>query len=220
MKAVISYPNWLEALESLTDEEVGKLYRMMLAYAGGDMRPVPENLRAAWGFIKLSIDTNDQRYNEICAKRAEAGRKHKGNQYTQKNGTFVPFVPMFGTNGTNGTIQNQNQNQTQNQNQIQNQNQSPLKGVRVNAHAPAREEVIDFFVKENSTAEIGAAFFDYCDAENWTRKSGQPLLAWQSAARIWMREEYRRQNQSKDQKNGKSGKSTEIARAEDFDNDI
>lgn len=213
MKAVISYPNWLEALESLTDAEVGKLYRMMLAYAGGgDVRPVPANLRAAWGFIKLSIDTNDQRYNEICAKRAEAGRKHKGNQYTQKNGTSVPFVPNVEQNGTNGTIQNQNQ--------IQNQNHTPKGGV-LNAHAPAREEVIDFFIKENSTAEIGAAFFDYCDAENWTRKSGQPLLAWQSAARIWMREEFRRQNQPKIEKNGKSGKqAARIASAEDFDHDI
>ena len=213
MKAALIYPEWLEAIKPLTGEERGELLTLMLQFtAGEDAEPTLPAVTAAWGFVRASLAANAKKYNDICAKRAEASRKAVEARQTKSN----QMTP-------NGTKSNQaapikNQNQNQNQNQIEHP-----KGCIYNAHAPAREEVIDFFIKENSTADIGAAFFDYCDAENWTRKSGQPLLAWQSAARIWMREEFRRHNQQKDQqygKPGKPGKSRKIASAEDFDNDI
>ena len=215
MKAALLYPEWLESIQPLTLEERGELLTLILQFtAGEDAEPTSPAVTAAWGFVRTSLAANSKKYSEMCAKRAEASRKAVEARHTKNN----QMVSNDTKCNQAAPIQNQNQNQNQNQ---------PPKGGVINAHAPAREDVIDFFVAENSTREIGEAFYDYCDAENWTRKSGQPLIAWQSAARIWMREEYRRaqeqyENQNlKNQKNGKSGKQApRLATAEDFDRDI
>jgi len=54
-------------------------------------------------FIKNQLDIDMKKWDEIKQKRSDAGKKHKGNQYS-KNGTSVPFVPKkVEQNGTNGS---------------------------------------------------------------------------------------------------------------------
>lgn len=201
MKATLIFSDWLDAIEDLTTEERGELLTLILLHINGeDAQPVSPAVRGAWGFVKRAINIG----SELSEKRRVAGSKGGKVKQSEANESKVKQSEANESNSPNININ------------INTKHKQHPNGCVLNA--PAREEVIDFFVKENSTAEIGAAFFDYCEAENWTRKSGQPLLAWQSAARIWMREEFRRQNQPKEQKYGKSG--NKIASAEDFDNDI
>lgn len=205
MKATLIFGDWLDAIEDLTTEERGELLTLILLHINGEeAQPVSPAVRGAWGFVKRAITNGEQ----LSEKRRVAGSKGGKVKQNEANESKLKQNEANESNSPNININNKHK--------------QPPKGGVLNAHAPAREEVIDFFIKENSTADIGAAFFDYWDAENWTRKSGQPLHAWQSAARMWMREEYQRTQEIinlKTQKNGKS-KTARIARAEDFDHDI
>ena len=68
-------------------------------------------LSMAFKFIKNKLDKDIEKWEQTKQARSEAGKKHKGNQYTNKsngtNGTNVPKemeqMEQVGTNGTNGT---------------------------------------------------------------------------------------------------------------------
>lgn len=214
MKATLIFGDWLEAIEELTTEERGELLTLILRHLNGEeTKPASPAVRGAWGFVRRSITSGA----ELSEKRRAAGSKGGKVKQNEANGSKVKQNEA-----------NVNKHPNTNTNINTNINNIPPIGGVLNAHAPAREEVMDFFKKENSTAEAGAAFYDYWDTENWTRKSGQPLIAWQSAARMWMREEFQRAQETNEhekrtniKKNGKTGKTApRLASAEDFDHDI
>jgi hypothetical protein len=45
-------------------------------------------------------------------------------------------------------------------------------------------ELIEFFVKNGSTAEAAAAFYNHFNAQGWVRTNGQVILDWMSAAKL------------------------------------
>ena len=49
----------------------------------------------AFSFAKATLDKDAERYEETKKKRSDAGKKHKGNQYTRKNGTSVPKMEQM-----------------------------------------------------------------------------------------------------------------------------
>lgn len=66
-----------EAFNQLTNEQAGVLIKSIFTYqATGALPQFKESsLAIAFGFIKHSLDVNQQKYEEICAKRAQSGRK-------------------------------------------------------------------------------------------------------------------------------------------------
>lgn len=64
-------------------------------------------LSMAFKFIKNKLDKDIEKWEQTKQARSEAGKKHKGNQYTNKpngtNGTSVPKMEQTEQNGTNGT---------------------------------------------------------------------------------------------------------------------
>ena len=64
---------------------------------------------ALWAKIKKRIDYDKQNYENTIKQRSEAGKRHKGNQYT-KNGTKWNEVERVGTNGTVNVNVNVNDN--------------------------------------------------------------------------------------------------------------
>jgi hypothetical protein len=218
MRAAILYTEWLPAFEELTMEQRGQLVTLILQYTAGMEVTPPEDLRLMWAFVRASIDTNAAKFEAVREKRAAAGRKHKGNQYTKKDEENLEQMEQMEQNGTNGTYQYQYQYQNQEQSQYQYQGSTSVEHInsaretaggevvvegRI-AHAPApnADEVVNYFAAINGTEEQARRFFDYWETENWTKKSGQRLIAWQAAARQWVLDDYRK-NQEKQDKNGR-----------------
>ena len=210
MKASLIYPEWLEAIQPLNAEERGELFTLILQHtAGEETVPTSPVVAAAWGFVRASIDANNDRYEELCERRRAAGRKgglQRAASAEQANEASASKAKQSQANEASASIQNQNQNQ--------NQNQHPIKGCGNDAHAPAREDVVKFFLENSATIEQADRFFNYWEAAGWIRGS-TPLKAWQPSARQWILEDYRKQSQQpKTQENGR--KQQEIARPEDF----
>ena len=109
MKGKILYMDNYEPLRPLSYEQKGRLLDAIFLYTLGEELPQMDAVtRMAFEFIRTHLDAAADKYEDVRRKRAEAGKRHKGNQYTLNgtNGTSVPNLEQMeqdGTNGTNGT---------------------------------------------------------------------------------------------------------------------
>ena len=106
-KAITFYREWYDSLQELDTDERLAAYEAIFRYAFEGVEPTDKLIRIATKLIIAEIDSEDERMEVIRQKRSEAGKKHKGNQYS--NGTNVPTVEQMEQteqvfqNGTNGT---------------------------------------------------------------------------------------------------------------------
>lgn len=73
----IVYYELEEQTKSLTDEQLGKLFRGMFVYQKQGKKPVfdDERVQISFEFVKTYLDINDQKYKERCRINAENGKK-------------------------------------------------------------------------------------------------------------------------------------------------
>lgn len=110
----VLYTDLLEIVEVLSNEQAGLLFKTVLRYVN-DLNPeIPKEIQLAFIPIKQSLKRDLEKWEDIKIKRSEAGKKHKGNQYTLEqdgtNGTSVPTMEQNGTNGTDNVNVNVNDN--------------------------------------------------------------------------------------------------------------
>ncbi len=119
----IIYNSFYEPIKTLKNEQLGKLLRAIFDYTiDGKITQEPDIL-IAFMFIKNQLDLDADKWQDIKQKRSEAGKKHKGNQYT-KNGTKWNKMEQNGTNGSVNVNENENVNENVNVNVLYNNSSS------------------------------------------------------------------------------------------------
>ena len=75
-KSVLFYTDWAKPIKNLPLEDVGRLFFAILDYTEAGKLPTFENQAAsvAWEFIRLRLDDNLEKWEEIREKRRVAGR--------------------------------------------------------------------------------------------------------------------------------------------------
>ena len=113
-KSIILYADCIAILEELTFEQAGRLFKAVLSYANEE--PVTEindpAVKMAFKVLKTQIDRDSEKYEEICRKRSEAGKRHRGNQYTRLLEKLEQMEQKFqiGTNGTDNDSDSESTN--------------------------------------------------------------------------------------------------------------
>lgn len=76
-KGFIVYFDLEEQTKDFTDEQRGKLFRAMFAYAsrGEEIEIDDPGVKLAFGFLKVTLREDAKRYEEKCRKNAENGAK-------------------------------------------------------------------------------------------------------------------------------------------------
>ena len=93
------YNDWYEVIRDFAPEERLQLYDAIMLYAFEGVMPEDKFVKVATALMRSTIDRDNDKYEAIIEKRREAGRRHRGNQYSgqmEQNGTSE-------ANGTNGT---------------------------------------------------------------------------------------------------------------------
>lgn len=98
----ILYNSFYDPIKTLKNEQLGKLFRSIFNYTINGEITQDNDILVAFMFIKNQIDLDAKKWEDIKQKRSEAGKKHKGNQYTTKWNKMEQ-------NGTNGSV-NENDN--------------------------------------------------------------------------------------------------------------
>jgi hypothetical protein len=167
---------WAQVLKQQPDSIRLAVYDAIIDYVQtGNEPPQDSAVYFAFLFIKNQIDKDAVKYEEVCAKRAAAGKKHKGNQHTNNRNKLEQAEQMeqMFQNGTNGTDNdNEYDNDIDNNTTI---NSSDIVCAEKSAPQPKptiEQRENDFMFK---VAEIGKGvypdnmlrkFFDY-----WTEKN-------------------------------------------------
>ena len=119
-KSFIVYSEWIYNLSLLTDEQAGILFRALLAYSNETELPEmnPET-KMCFSFMKAQIDRDNEKYEQVCAKRSEAGKKSAEKRWgTQEDVTNVIFVKDEITNDNYNDNVDVNENDTDNKKKV------------------------------------------------------------------------------------------------------
>ncbi len=80
----IIYARFEEQVETLNDSQAGILFKALLRnQSGKDLPNMDQVTKMAFSFIAASIEANNKKYEETCAKRSEAGRKGNEKRWGQ-----------------------------------------------------------------------------------------------------------------------------------------
>lgn len=143
----IFYRSFHNQLKELDDESRLRIYDTIVEYMFEHIIPEFKGMENAfWLGIKDILDRDKARYDDMVQKRSEAGKKHKGNQYTLQsgtNGTSVPKTeqvsqkwnkcPKNGTNGTDNVNVNVNVNDNVNVNVSSNDDEEKEKEISLSS---------------------------------------------------------------------------------------
>lgn len=93
-KSFVFHEEWRETLSGLPAQVRLEVYDAIVQYGlSGTLVELKAMAELAFSIIKKRIDNDNHRAESIRKKRSEAGKKHKGNQHTLKNGTNGTSVP-------------------------------------------------------------------------------------------------------------------------------
>lgn len=102
-KSFVMYADYQKHIARLSDGDAGKLMKAIFAYVNGsDEVQLSPAADMAFSFIKERIDHDTEKWNAICQKRSEAGKKSgesRRNKQTRTKRTSVPFVEQKQANG-------------------------------------------------------------------------------------------------------------------------
>ena len=208
----VIYTDCLEQLEVIPDAERGVLFLEVLKYARTGVVPTIENpfLKALFLGFKNQIDRDTAKYNEVCKKRAEAGR-NGGNQRvanlkiqaTQSN------CNQNQANASNCLKVEANASNTQ-ANQADSVNGSvnvydidinKSKGKTSRFTPPTLQEV-ENYIKEKGYSVDAEAFIAFYDSNGWLVGKNK-MKDWKAAMVTWQKREYefpKRKNQGSTKK--------------------
>lgn len=85
-KSFVFYIEWQEVLMEYPAEVRLEVYDAIIEYvATGTLSELKPMAKMAFSFIKKEIDYNTNKYNDIVAKRSEAGKKGMASRYVKGN---------------------------------------------------------------------------------------------------------------------------------------
>lgn len=119
----VLYTSFYQALSDLPLDRKGMLLDLIFKYEiHGDTDEfekhfvdLPNDVKMAFRFIKGQLDKDQERWREVCSKRAEAGRKSgivraaQQNEQTGTKRTNVHFVEQTGTKRTDNEYEYDNE---------------------------------------------------------------------------------------------------------------
>lgn len=126
--------------------------------------------QALWIKIARRIDQEREKYESIKIKRAEAGKKHKGNQYKQE----------------------EEKKETKQQEEKEEKTEKLPKNKKVQTFEKPTVEEIQAYCIERKNGVDARSFFDFYESKGWKVGTAK-MKDWKASVRTW---EQRQKNES------------------------
>ena len=191
----VIYTDCLEQLEVIPDAERGVLFLDVLRYARTGIMPNIENpfLKALFLGFKNQIDRDCAKYEEVCKKRAEAGR-NGGNQrvanlkQSQANGSNCLNVEANASNTKQSQASGSNIKANQADNDSDNDSDNVIdikksKGKTSRFTPPTIQEVKSF-IDEKGYSIDAEAFIAFYESKGWMVGKNK-MKDWRMAIVTW-----------------------------------
>lgn len=170
-----------EYIEDLPDEYKATFAMYTINYALNNELPVIAENTLEWAlWIKIArrIDQEREKYESIKAKRAEAGKKHKGNQYKQEE-------------------EKKEIQETKQQEEKEETIEKLSKKKEVQTFKKPTIEEIQSYCMERKNNVDACSFFDFYESKGW-KVGAVKMKDWKASVRTW---EQRQKLEATHQKN-------------------
>ena len=185
LESIVIHTDIKEKLQWLTDEEAGRLFKAIVAYAESGTILSPDADKAlglVFLFVKDQIDRDYEKYQaRVKANRengSKGGRPHKSkepNKSTETDGLFTEPTE---------TLPNPIPNPIPNPKPKSIPTDSEGKAKRFTK--PTLQE-IEEYVKEMGWNDDPGAIYDHYEANGWKQSGGNGIKDWKAAVRNWHR---------------------------------
>ena len=195
----VIYTDCLEQLEVIPDAERGVLFLEVLKYARTGVVPNIDNpfLKALFLGFKNQIDRDCAKYDEVCKKRAEAGRnggnqrvanlkQQQANESNCKQNQAIASKCLKVEANASNTQANQADSVNGSVN-VYDIDINKSKGKTSRFTPPTIQEIEDY-IKEKGYSVDAEAFFAFYDSNGWLVGKNK-MKSWKSAITTWAKRE-------------------------------
>lgn len=176
----VMYGDIEEVVDSMEDADIAQLYKAILHYANhgvvDHLTPVAD---IAFRFVKVRMDRDKKRWNEIKEIRRAAGSA--GGKQKQANAT--KSKQSVANQAVNVNV---NDNVNVNGNVINRESKAD-KPPRARFQPPTESEAIAYFAEQGSSEQEAQSFIDHYMANGWKQGGKAQIKDWKAAARNWIR---------------------------------
>lgn len=184
--SMIFYTAYSDKFSNLSDDQFGKLVRIMLHYQTTGTAPIIDDplIELSFNVVKFDMDKNNEKYERVVQRNRKNGEK--GGR--PKNPT-EPKKPngLFG----NPTEPKKADNDNENDNEHDNDNEIKRESKAKRFTPPTITEVSDY-CRENNYNIDAQRFVDFYESKGWMVGKNK-MKDWKAAVRNWVR----RQDESK-----------------------
>lgn len=209
-KAFLLYSDISDAVKELSDEAAGQLFKAIFFYVDTGEPPniADPTAKVAFAFIKSKLDADAEKYEEIAAKRQEAGRKggeqraknlakailereyeasEANAKTTEANEANAKFAKEDEANEADNV--NVNDNVNNNDNIVDKSTKKTKAASRFTS--PSIEEVREYCLERGNNVSP-EQFYDHYTANGWKQSGGVSIKDWKAAVRTWERNSFSR----------------------------
>lgn len=182
LSGFICHDDYLAKLAKLTDEEVGRLFRALMAYhATGEEKEITGREWLAFDFIREDIDRAEKAHEEKCRKN----RENRMGAIEQQPSTDDNERQRSSTNENDGQRSTTYKDKD---NDKENEKDNNNKKIFV----PPTLDEVTAYMKEIGCDIDPQYFLDYQEARNWVLSNGKKAKDWKAVIRTWKHNDFRR----------------------------
>jgi len=170
-----------EKTRSLSDDELGKVFRKILRYVKEETVPkLTDKLEVVFEFIKVDLDTDLKKYKETCERRKESAQK----RWSSANGTTAYNCMQMQKEDYDSDYDNDNDNDNDNEydssKEEKKENKQKKKFIK-----PTFEEVKAYCLERQNKVDP-QKFIDYYESIGW-KVGRNSMKNWKASIRTWER---------------------------------
>ena len=184
-KGVVMYYDLLEQLKDFSDEQFGKIARVLIKYDMDGIEPNLDDLqlKLAFQMLKPSIDRNREEYEQTCELRRIAGAI--GGRKKAEN-----LANLANASKSSKTYQNlanlANLADNDNDNDIDIDIDNKKKSIKKKSvFIPPTLEEVKKYAESRGRIDLADKFYDYFNAGEWIDSKGNKVKNWKQKFITW-----------------------------------
>lgn len=184
-QSFVLYKSWNGAVELMSDESAGRLFKAIMCYAAkGTVPQIGADIVPLFGMMRSQFDIDNDKYAAKCAKLSSNGKK--GAEVKKQKRAIANNCKQ--TEANTSLYDMRCNDMSCNDFNINNADVPPTAEVaqkkRKNFVKPTVEEINDFCNSESITADA-RDFFDYYESCGWMISGNKKMVDWKAAMRRW-----------------------------------
>ena len=164
-KAFLIHHDFREQVEDLSNEQLGELFRAILNYEIDNKLPLftDKELKIAFKFIKINLDSTNQKYEEICEKRRQAIKKRWENTNDTNVYNDIQNIQKY-TSDTNTNTNTSTNND--------NKKEKVKEKGEASSHPPIekkskKEQYIEFVQASSLSTQVQEKILEWLEYKKW-----------------------------------------------------